>query len=531
MIRQLSVFTSEVTRVARVPDILRAKVKVFAELYRKSRQLAVLNRELEERVADRTAELEKSNARLKESEEQLKLATEAAEIGYWDIDPVSDTSFWSPHLRTMLGMSFDAQASALDLYDRVHQEDQDRVKAAFAAACDPLKRTRLDIEVRVVGCEDGRVRWLSLKGQSIFTDSDTCTRIVGTAVDISARKRAEEYQVLLAREVDHRAKNALAVVQSIIQLTRAPTVEAYVKAIDGRVKALNRVHTLLSEARWQSAGLRRIVHDELAPFSAEWPGRIVVDGADVSLQPTSAQCLALVFHELATNSAKYGALSAPRGNVRVSWSNRHDKFSILWEEHGGPVVSPPATNGFGLTVVCASVESQLRGKVALDWRPGGLICQFTLPPQPNAGPEESKVARLERQDAIAAVSRSTERPRILVVEDESLVALMVREALIDAAFDVVATCASVPDALAAAKTQILSCAVLDINLDGAPIYPVAEYLTAKGVPFLFMTGYSGEHVDRRFLHIPVLQKPLNLDQLRAKMSELCRSTYREPMTG
>ncbi len=137
----------------------------------------------------------------------------------------------------------------------MHPEDKEATSAAYAAACDPQKRALYDVEYRAVGKEDGVVRWVAAKGRAVFDDDGKCVRVIGTAIDISKRKEAEERQVLLAREVDHRARNALAVIQSIIRLTRAKTVDDYVQAIEGRIKALARAHTLLSDSRWHGADL------------------------------------------------------------------------------------------------------------------------------------------------------------------------------------------------------------------------------------------------------------------------------------
>src|ERR1700761_9369045 len=198
-----------------VPEVLRAKVRVFAELFRKTRELEQLNLQLERRVAERTAELEASNAKLSESEQQLRLATDAAEIGLWDVDNVAETMFWPPRVKAMFGISPDVPVSMADFYGGLHPDDKEAIGAAFAAACDPEKRALYDVEYRTVGREDGVIRWVAAKGRAVFDPAGNCVRVVGTAIDITKRKEAEERQVLLAREVDHRARIALAVIQSI----------------------------------------------------------------------------------------------------------------------------------------------------------------------------------------------------------------------------------------------------------------------------------------------------------------------------
>src|SRR6185369_3739091 len=228
-----------------IPEVLRAKVRVFAELYRKTRQLEQLNSELEKRVTDRTAELEASTARLLESEQQLRLATDAAEVGLWDVDLVTDTLFWPPRVKAMFGISPDVPVSMADFFTGLHPEDKEASVKAFTMACDPNKRALYDVEYRTIGKEDGITRWVAAKGRAIFDGKGKCIRVLGTALDITKRKHAEERQMLLAREVDHRARNALAVVQAIVRLTRATTAQSYVAAVEGRIRALAQAHTLL----------------------------------------------------------------------------------------------------------------------------------------------------------------------------------------------------------------------------------------------------------------------------------------------
>ena len=166
-------------------------------------------------------------------------------------------------------------------------------------------------------------------------------RISGVTIDVTERKEAEERQDLLAREVDHRARNALAVVQSIVRLTRANNVGDYVATVEGRIKALARAHTLLSDSRWRSADLGALVAEELAPYRVGEAEKIGIAGPNVSLQPHMAQGLALALHELATNAAKHGALSSVLGKISLSWQVRSDLLDLQWVESGGPPISPP----------------------------------------------------------------------------------------------------------------------------------------------------------------------------------------------
>jgi PAS domain S-box-containing protein len=208
--------------------------------------------------------------------------------------------------------------------------------------------------------------------------------LVGVTSDVTTRRQAEERERLLAREVDHRAKNLLAVVQSIVQLTRAEDIRGFTRSLSGRIQSLARAHSLLAASRWEGADLQQLMTEELAPFAARGSGRVSISGPAIKLRPEAAQALALVIHELATNAAKYGALSGEAGQVEIEWAmaagSEAPRLCIRWRERGGPAVAgAPTRRGFGSTVMQASVERQLKGKVRLEWEPGGLRCELALP--------------------------------------------------------------------------------------------------------------------------------------------------------
>src|SRR5262249_17186304 len=209
--------------------------------------------------------------------------------------------------------------------------------------------------------------------------TDHIVRISGVTVDITDRKDAEERQALLAREVDHRARNALALVQSIVRLTKADTIKSYIAAVDGRIGALSRAHTLLAQSRWQGAGLARLVDEEVAPYRTGDAEKINASGPDVSLEPRTAQTLALALHELSTNAAKYGALSVMSGRVDLTWELQPEMLVLHWTESGGPTTQPPTTPGFGIRVISASIERQLEGEARFEWHSAGLHCSLAVP--------------------------------------------------------------------------------------------------------------------------------------------------------
>ncbi|MFC7478693.1 PAS domain S-box protein [Dankookia sp. GCM10030260] len=207
--------------------------------------------------------------------------------------------------------------------------------------------------------------------------------------DVSARKATEARQDILVREVDHRAKNILAVVQSVLRLTPRDQPGAFAAA-ETRVAGLARVHSLLAEGGWSGADLRTVIERELAAYSvvqgvpASGPA-VLLDGPPVALAPTAVQPLAMVLHELTTNAAKHGALSVPGGTVEVRWTVGRRKgedglLRLRWAETGGPpVVGKPARRGFGTRVVEATVGGQLGGTVERRWEPTGLVVEIAVP--------------------------------------------------------------------------------------------------------------------------------------------------------
>jgi PAS domain S-box-containing protein len=496
-----------------VPEVLRAKVKVFAELYRKTRQLEQLNSELERRVAERTAELESSTGLLLQSEQRRTLALAAGQMGSWDWDVVNGDCVWDEGQCRIFGVDPKTFAVTPEtLRALIHPEDWTRLQEAASniSRNEPAYQTEFRVHR-----PNGEVRWCIGTAAASIDSTPRIVRVSGVTVDITDRKEAEERQALLAREVDHRARNALAVTQSIVHLTRANNIKGYIAAVNGRIGALSRAHALLSESRWQGADLAKLVDDELAPYRIGGAAKTEVAGPPISLQPATAQILALALHELATNAVKYGALSSASGAVKVSWQLSAGTLILQWIETGGPPTAAPSSRGFGTKLITATCESQLGGKTSFDWRAEGLHCTLSVPVGERSSQPEHNAT--DGQDAPegngGAPSTTLAGKRVLLVEDEMLVALMMKDLLTDLGFSVVGPFGGIAEAVEGAKDVHLDAAVLDINLKGELVYPVAEFLASRGVPFVFITGYGAESIDRRFAHIPVLQKPIERQSL------------------
>ena len=344
--------------------------------------------------------------------------------------------------------------------------------------------------------------------------------------DVTARKRAEEHQAMLAREVDHRAKNALAVALSLVRLTRAEDPRAFAEAVEGRIAVLAHAHTLLAREGWSGAELGAVAETELGPSLAS--GRAALRGPPVRLVPDAVQPLSMVLHELATNATRHGALSVPAGRVEVAWElldGATGALALRWVESGGPRVSePPRQTGFGSKLIAATVRGQLGGVVRQHWDPSGLRWEMTL------GADwllARGSARAHGPDAATGDGARTAADlagrRIVLVEDELLVAMELEEALRDLGCEVLGPAATVDEAvrLAQAETGRIDAAILDVNLAGRPSFPVADLLTGQGVPVVFATGY-GDLPDGRAAGASsvLLRKPLKRGELEAVLSRM-----------
>ena len=215
-------------------------------------------------------------------------------------------------------------------------------------------------------------------------------KIVGAskiARDITEQKRNQQQIATLAREAEHRSKNLLTIVQATVNLSKSDTPEGLKQAIEGRILALANVHSLFVKTRWIGAELSTIATQELAPYSEQDERRVRIDGPQILLEPNSAQAMAVTLHELATNAAKYGALSMPNGQIDLKWMHEADgRLTLHWREIGGPAVKMPTHQGFGTRIIEGMI-GQVKGKARFDWRaegtrlrnhPSGVKSTFTL---------------------------------------------------------------------------------------------------------------------------------------------------------
>ncbi|MBN9560235.1 MAG: PAS domain S-box protein [Alphaproteobacteria bacterium] len=345
--------------------------------------------------------------------------------------------------------------------------------------------------------------------------------------DVTARHEAEQRQSMLAGEVDHRAKNVLAVALSVIRMTRAEDPRRFAEAVEGRIAALAHAHTLLADQHWVGAELRWVAETELAPYLAARCADS--SGPPVVLAPGAVQPVAMVLHELATNAAKFGALSHAGGRLELSWTVPPDgTLRLVWDESGGPPVTTTGPPGFGSKLIEATVCSQLGGTVVQDWRPQGLRCEIVIASQwlrldggarsADPTPSGRMPTRAEMRDSDGGLNG----PHVLLVEDEPVVALEFEMTLRRLGYQVVGPAATLGEALRLIETEErIDAAVLDINLAGSPSYPAAERLSERGVPVIFATGYGELAYEwRDGGRARVLRKPLGPGDLEAALRQL-----------
>ncbi|CAN7582222.1 PAS domain S-box protein [Phenylobacterium sp. LjRoot225] len=324
--------------------------------------------------------------------------------------------------------------------------------------------------------------------------------------DVTERKANEEARHLLAREVDHRAKNALAVVQAVVSLTRAASKEDFITAVRGRVLALGRAHSLLAQSHWKGGDLAQIAVDETE--GCHKGGQVTLTGPHVLLAPNAVQPVGLLLHELSTNAVKYGALSVAEGRVDIAWSILPDgDLQLRWTESGGPQAQEPAAKGFGSTLINEVTTRQLGGSLAQAWPPDGMRLVATLPAS-TYRPAAPVVAVASQEASIIDGHR---RGRLLVVEDETLIALAICKDLTSLGWDVIGPAASVEEAerlLEASSPPDV--AVLDVNLSGTLVYPFADRLRAQQVPFVFCSGYEQLESNPAYEVWPLVRKPVDV---------------------
>ncbi|MEQ8557901.1 MAG: HWE histidine kinase domain-containing protein [Henriciella sp.] len=389
-----------------------------------------------------------------------------------------------------------------------HPDHVDRVAKHFNRAFETGEPWEDTFPLR---SKDGDYRWFLSRAVPIRDTEGNIIRWFGTNTDITEQKRIEERQTLIMREIDHRAKNALAVAQSVVNLTRADSIKDYKAAVEGRIGSLARTHSLLAASQWHGAELRTLLHDETSSFSDDAANRITLSGEPVTLSPETAQTLALIVHELTTNAAKYGALSHPEGRIGVSWVERPDGISISWRETGGSGLTPPQSPGFGTQLLDRIIADHAGGTLERTWHSDGLAVEIRL--TRDDGPAEADQAEPGKR---TGPRTQHGKPSILVLEDEALTAIDLEFRLQDAGYEVMGPASTIAHARETISHGLPDIALLDSNLSGERSFTFAEELVMAGVPVVFCTGYEElEGITEVLSACPIISKPFRDAELMA----------------
>jgi two-component sensor histidine kinase len=348
-----------------------------------------------------------------------------------------------------------------------------------------------------------------------------------------AQQRVEdEHRAIVMAELDHRVKNVLATVQAMATQSARKTVslDSFLKTFAGRLKAMAAAQELLTATRWRGAAIGDIVTAELSGLA---PGQARWEGPEFFLAPRSANALSLALHELATNAVKYGALSTETGRVEVTWSETAGGgFSVDWKETGGPSVTPPARRGFGSILLEQVTGRELGGTAHIEFRPDGVRARLTANAQARVkalAPERTAAQSLPEARIVETLTGASRGGpdgagggvaglRLLIVEDAVLLALELESGLEDAGAIIAGNAADLEEALSMLHLPF-DAAVLDANLNGKSVAPVAEALRARSVPFVFATGYGDAAAPMGF-DAPIVRKPYTVNQIIRALSDV-----------
>ena len=364
---------------------------------------------------------------------------------------------------------------------------------------------------------------------------DKSGRVIGAskiARDISERKQAEMLQRLLVQELNHRVKNTLATIQAIANqsMRRARSPAEFVKGFSGRVQALARTHDLLTQTRLQGAEIMDLVRDQVLLGGTD-DRRVHIAGPTLMLDAQAAMNLALVVHELATNARKYGALSGPDGRLSVTWetrTNNERQLVLEWSETGGRKVAAPRERGFGTTLIEQTLKAH-GGRASIRYGAEGMSGTFTVPLPDQVRPRIGLAITAPTADAAALLRRlddeqSLAGKRVIIMEDEPLVAMDLESCLAAAGCEVVGTAGTVREAKTLCAEAECDAALIDVNLAGQPVDELASALTKRNIPFAFVTGYGREALPQGFRDALMVGKPFDEATLIATVELLLYQT-------
>ncbi|MGB3625259.1 MAG: HWE histidine kinase domain-containing protein [Henriciella sp.] len=338
------------------------------------------------------------------------------------------------------------------------------------------------------------------------------------------RARASERQELLIAELNHRVRNILNLIRGLVNQSarEARSVAELSDVIGGRVQALANAHDQLTLKNWAPASLQGLIRTEVDAYLGRKADRIDISGPDAMLTPTAFSTLALVLHEMTTNSAKYGALADSSGRIAIETLELGDgALKIAWKEMGGPAVQAPDRKGFGTTIIQQSIPHELSGTADVRYMLTGLEADFVVPARhvsaygPSLAPAPSSASPRASDSGQAGLDKPA-----LIVEDNMIIALDAEDILIAAGATEVHVCSTVAEALGVLSENEIGFALLDVNLGSETSEPVARELFERDVPFIFASGYGDSSaLNARFPSIPMLKKPYDKSDVDRAIQE------------
>lgn len=471
----------------------------------------------------------RAEGRLRESETRFREFAQASSDVLWITDAERFASeFASPALERIYGLSpAQIRGDARQWAAPIVPEDR---AATFAQ----LERVRAGesvmYEFRILRPSDRSFRWIRNHAFPLFDEDGRVHRIGGISSDVTDIRQAEQHQKVLLAELQHRVRNIMALTRSIVVRSgeRAESVPDYAALVGGRLVTLARVQSRLTRAANAGVAISAILRDEIGA-QAEREDQYDLAGPEIELSPKAAEVLTLAVHELTTNALKHGALSSTRGRVSVRWQgvDRADQpwLSFVWTETGGP---PPDTGGdasqrrgFGRDLIERMIPYELGGSGRIELTPEGACCRLEFPLTGGASILETHAPPLAR--VVGGHLDMTGQPdlaghRILLAEDEFYLANDTARALDGVGAAVLGPFATEAAALECLGRDAPTGAVIDIDLGGRLSFVLARSLVARGVPFVFVTGYGEEAIPPEFAEVPRLEKPVALRRIVASLA-------------
>ncbi|MGN6551518.1 MAG: PAS domain S-box protein [Pararhizobium sp.] len=473
---------------------------------------------LAEEVAERTwaaMERTRAEAALRESEARFQQFADASSGALWIRDAETlEMEFVSPAIRTIYGVEPEALLGGIKQWAAmIVPEDRETALQHMEQA----RHGEPAVHEFRIKRGDGTFRWIKNTDFPLHDHEGNVERVGGIADDVTDTKLLTEHQGVLLHELQHRVRNIMGIIRSIGNRSAdgAASTEDYRRTLEGRMLALARVQALLTREANVGGSLRNIIESEVQ-VQAHHPHQFELVGPDIMLSPKAVEVLTLAFHELSTNALKYGAFSAPEGRLTVSWAPFEKRgnpwLGIDWAEKGAPPRKPSKRRGFGSELIEARIPYELggTGKVIID--SGGASCRIEFPLK-NAEsiletdapmPTTTFGGTIDMSGAPDLTGRT-----VLVVEDDYYMAADTVAALRGAGAEVLGPCPGEEATRDLLETEHPTHAVLDLNLGGGgPKFEIARLLRAKGIPFVFITGYDPDVIPPELVDVPRLQKPL-----------------------